>query len=290
MEEKGRKKRRVSREFFVFPPWLAWELIAKPWLALADRSRLARVNSELYKRFMSKDENLFFMSSLWRVPYMSLADRIRSVKRSGLIDCLRWAWDRESGAVVTNQSLMGNWLCHVIASDNLGVLRWALSKVHYEDDEWPILVARVTESMLTTAMEEHAFSVALNLDAWWQPAQYDAAMRNTECALMIAIRFMHCKRYDLLEILLGAPHWPEPLNESNRFAIAIISAVRTEDFSLFTAWWNSPQCAAMQLAIPSRGPTPRDYLRFTLGMMMQSPNANNVLAVQVMAEDLRRYL
>jgi len=294
------KRQRVEElvsysDFFASHCTLAWELIAKPHLSLAERSRLARAHRKLYDVFRKKDESLQFLTCLWNVPHMSGEDRLRAVKRSGLLECLKGAWTWVTTKTrVPNDALMLDWIIHGVASGNLQALRWMFAQTIYTDDEWTVLPMYTTEVMLKSPgiMEQHAFDMALNLGSvpWWDTQFYARDMRTTDGQLMLAICFIVNKRYDLLDRLVNAPHWHEPLDEQNRYAIGLIAAVRSESLELFTCWWNSPQCHAMQRALPSTAPNPRDCLRFVLVMMAGSPDQANNRAAELLAPQLQQFL
>lgn len=61
-----------------------------PYLSLGDRFRLALTNSALYKRLHQKNLALYVMRQIWSTPFLSRKDKIETVFKTGVLDCIKY--------------------------------------------------------------------------------------------------------------------------------------------------------------------------------------------------------
>jgi len=305
MEAQGDKRERVTAEveggggdggawFFNKWPAQVWQLVALPWLGLRDRAALWRTHHATHTYGLKLDGTIAFMCSVWSLPYVSPADRLMIVKRSGRLECLHWAWDKyvPFGTVVTNADLLLHWVLHVVspATGNAEALHWALGKTMYRANDWPQLVVSTVEMMLrseSVTMQEAAYAVGTNEGgSWWHAPTYNHEMREPEALQRLGIRFMRCQRWDLIPRLL-TDCWPTTINAGSRYSLGLIIAIRSEDMAVFTGWWHSSVCKGMW---PADAPPPQRILASIVMTMAQHGNPGLALSAQLMGNDLMAFM
>lgn len=278
---------------FVSHPRLAWELVARPHLPLLrDRAALARTCKTLYTCMRNLDPSLIFMRSLNAMPNMLEADRIRQIKRSGLLDCICWEWERKPDDVKCNKNLLEQWIQHAVATKSMEVLHWLLGKTLYNQPDWVILVSYVAELLLAVQCGEEAFQLATNAGGrWWNPEHYMAQVYCADVLVNVASCFIGAARYDLFERLTTVEQWPEKdINGSTRYALSLIAAVLTKDPEKFHAWWISETCAKLARLVSAGAPSPPRFLGGIIWMMMRSANGPVAEAAISMMDALAPYI
>jgi hypothetical protein len=295
----GRQMERQSTltHLFVCHPQLVWELIAKPWLAsVRDRMALARTCTRLYHLMQRVDGSLVFLRALYAVPRMLVEDRLRCIKRSGLLDCIQMVWERSYPvSAINNAQLMKDWISHAAAARNMGAVCWLLRKARFDLEDWPQLIPHTAEVLLAVDCGAEALAIAVNQgDCAWVPAAlYAQRMQRVDLFMPVAICFMAAQQHDIFLRLLSDEHWPEKqMSASSRYAISLIAAICTQNIVAFRAWWQSESCKNMGMAaqLADGAPAPGRFLGGVLWLMLESRTPSTVGAARTMWLRLQEYI